>query len=167
MPELSHALQEKIVQWSAPHELLPTAHFVASQRLATLGRNPARPPLLLTSVSRIVEQKFLLMRIADASGRSALQRILEALGDRGYYILLSSGDSDYERFFAYLSTQHRDFIFLNNYSDPCAEWLYANGDLFLMPSSFEPCGIGQMLAMRDGQPCVVHAVGGLRDTVED
>jgi len=36
-----------------------------------------------------------------------------------------------------------------------------------MPSSYEPCGLGQMIAMRHGQPCLVHAVGGLKDTVQD
>ena len=56
---------------------------------------------------------------------------------------------------------------MNGYSDWCASALYASDDLFVMPSSFEPCGISQMLAMRDGQPCLVHSVGGLKDTVTD
>jgi starch synthase len=48
-----------------------------------------------------------------------------------------------------------------------AEPVYAAGNLFLMPSSFEPCGISQMLAMRHGQPCVAHGVGGLIDTIHN
>jgi len=167
MPALAQQLQEDVVHWCAHHDLLPAANFVAYQRLADLGRSPERPHLLLISVSRVVDQKFMLMRITDPSGRTALQHILEALGERGFYLLLGNGNSDYERFFTYMSTQHRNFIFLNGYSERSADMLYGNGDLFLMPSSFEPCGIGQMLAMRDGQPCVVHAAGGLKDTVQD
>jgi len=81
--------------------------------------------------------------------------------------MLGSGDPDFERFFAGIAARRRNFLFLNGYSDPLANLLYASGDLFLMPSSFEPCGISQMLAMRSNQPCVAHAVGGLKDTVTD
>jgi len=165
--ELARLLKAEVVRWGGRGNLLPPVHLAAYRRLSALEHSAVRPQMLLTSVSRAVEQKFLLARTADASGRPSLQSILSALGTGGYYLLLGTGDRDYEDFFAGLSAQHDNFIFLNGYSERCAELLYGNGDLFLMPSSFEPCGIGQMLAMRDGQPCVVHAVGGLRDTVQD
>jgi starch synthase len=66
-----------------------------------------------------------------------------------------------------IARENRRLLFLCGYSESLAAPLYRAGDLFLMPSSFEPCGISQMLAMRATQPCVVHSVGGLKDTVED
>ena len=66
-----------------------------------------------------------------------------------------------------MSLKYENFIFLNGYSNECSDILYANGHLFLMPSSYEPCGISQLYAMREGQPCLLHGVGGLNDTVKD
>jgi starch synthase len=68
---------------------------------------------------------------------------------------------------AAIAEQYPNLVFLCGYSESLAEPLYRSGDLFLMPSSFEPCGISQMLSMRRAQPCVVHDVGGLHDTVND
>ena len=62
--------------------------------------------------------------------------------------------------------EHSNFLYLQGFSEELADLVYMVGDLFLMPSSFEPCGISQMLAMRAGVPCIVHSVGGLKDTVE-
>jgi starch synthase len=48
-----------------------------------------------------------------------------------------------------------------------ARRIYAGADLYLMPSRFEPCGQGQMIALRYGTPAIVHRTGGLADTIVD
>jgi len=124
----------------------------------------ARPRHLLTSVGRLVEQKVAIM-LQSAGHDSALEKLLAKLGPENLVILLGSGDQQITHQLAAIASKYANFLFLNGYAENLSAALYECGDLFLMPSSFEPCGISQMLAMRVGQPCVVHGVGGLKDTV--
>jgi starch synthase len=163
--QILDVLRAEVTQWIARESRLSSAHYLADKRLAKLG--PDRPRVLLTSIGRTTAQKVRLFRERTASGLSALEDILAMLGPDGLFVMVGSGDPDYERYLSEMSGRHEQFLFLNAYSDAVAELLFAGGDLFLMPSSFEPCGISQMLAMRAGQLCVVHGVGGLRDTVTD
>lgn len=158
-------MNAQLLLMAAGELTLSSALFIAQKRLGDLSRR--RPKFIITSVGRITEQKVRLLRQPTSSGSSALEAVLEKLGKNGLLILVGSGDPDYEKFLAETSAQHSNFIFLRGYSEELVKALYDMGDLFLMPSSFEPCGISQMLAMRSGQPCLVHHVGGLRDTVED
>lgn len=140
-------------------------HTLATQRV---DEQPHRRPFhLLTSIGRLVEQKISLFLQETSSGRSALEDILLGLGDHGLLMLLGSGEQRYEEQLAAIAERHSNLIYFHGYSEALSDALYSSGDLFLMPSSFEPCGISQMIAMRYAQPCVVNAVGGLRDTVED
>ena len=141
------------------------AHMLARQRISAF---PKRRPLhLLTSIGRLVAQKATLLLLDAEKGASPLQALSETLGRSSVIVILGSGEPLFEK--RMLEVAHRcpNVLFLNGYSELLSDPLYAAGDLFLMPSSFEPCGISQMLAMRSGQPCVVHGVGGLRDTIED
>jgi starch synthase len=164
-PRLLRQMREQVLLWAARSEQLASAHFIAQRALERIGDE--RPRTLLTSVGRITDQKAGLMRQPTSSGIPALHAALKALGHDGLLLMLGSGDPDYEQFLTESSVRYPNLVFLRGYSDALADTFYRHGDLFFMPSSFEPCGISQMLALRAGQPCLVHAVGGLRDTVID
>ena len=171
--ELFLLCENELLKWLGDGPVVESAHIIASRRLAhrlsasNCEGEKQGSPFILSSVGRITDQKVLLLRQIMPDGQSALDHLLELLGDDGVFILLGSGDAQLEQFLTGIASVRKNFIFMKGYSEALSQSLYSSGDLFLMPSSFEPCGISQMLAMRAGQPCLVHSVGGLRDTVRD
>jgi len=127
----------------------------------------SQPQNLLLSIGRVVDQKVPLFLEPVSGYPSALQAILAEAGADTLFIMLGNGEHDLEERFVEIAQSNDNFLYLRGYVDALSGPLYSIADLFLMPSSFEPCGISQMLAMRAGQPCVVHAVGGLKDTVDN
>lgn len=126
-----------------------------------------RPRNILLSIGRVVGQKVPLFLEPVEGHASALEAILTNSGADTLFIMLGGGDWELEEHLAQIARSYDNFLYLRGYVESFSAPLYAAADLFLMPSSFEPCGISQMLSMRAGHPCVVHAVGGLKDTVED
>ena len=139
------------------------AHTLALERVVSMPKR--RPRHLLTSIGRLVAQKATLLLHEDMAGKSAIRRIADGLGSDGVVIMLGSGDPAFETRMLDVAQDMPNLIFLCGYSEVLADPMYHAGDLFLMPSSFEPCGISQMLAMRRSQPCVAHDIGGLSDTI--
>jgi len=155
--------EHELIKWIANKPLVDNAHLIAMTRIKQLEGK--KQPILLTSVGRITDQKVRLFQQVIPNGETALEQLLTLLGDDGVFILLGSGDKKLENYLTKIASTQTNFIFLKGYSETLSENIYRSGDLFLMPSSFEPCGISQMLSMRAGQPCLVHSVGGLSDTV--
>ncbi len=81
-------------------------------------------------------------------------------------LILGTGEAHYEQFFKDLQREFPDRVAAKiTFNLALASRIYAGGDIYLMPSKSEPCGLSQMNAMRYGTVPVVHATGGLRDTV--
>lgn len=152
-----------VEKWMGASVQLSSTHYLADRRLLTWAKKAKG--ITVTSVGRITEQKVRLLFSPAPNGKIALANMLDSLGEDGVFIMLGSGAAHYEAALTKLAGQYANFIFLNGYEETLSELLYHYGDLFLMPSSFEPCGISQLLAMRAGQPCLVGSVGGLKDTV--
>ena len=81
-------------------------------------------------------------------------------------LILGTGESQFESFFTELAEEFPDQVAAKiTFNLGLAARIYAGGDIYLMPSKSEPCGLSQMNAMRYGTVPVVHATGGLKDTV--
>ena len=81
-------------------------------------------------------------------------------------LILGTGEAQFESFFRELEQEYPDRVSAKITFDlGLASRIYAGGDIYLMPSKSEPCGLSQMNAMRYGTVPVVHATGGLKDTV--
>ncbi len=114
---------------------------------------------LFVAVTRTVAQKFGILLTGMKDGRTLLEHIL----DRPLaLIVLGSGDLEH---WLDALMQRPNALFLNLFDAGAATRLYGAGDVFLMPSDFEPCGISQMISMRYGCLPLVHDIGGLHDTV--
>ena len=112
---------------------------------------------LYALVSRITWQKG--MNLVFAACRDLAKR-----GDN--IILLGSGEYDCEQEMERLRAEFPDHIGIYvGYNNALAHQIYAGSDLFMMPSLFEPCGLGQMIAQRYGTLPIVRRTGGLKDSV--
>jgi starch synthase len=98
-----------------------------------------------------------------------LADIVPELLRRGVQLaVLGTGNPQWERTWAELASRYRDRVGVAlRFDETLAKRMYGGCDLFLMPSQFEPCGLAQMYAMRYGAVPVVHATGGLEDSVID
>jgi len=84
------------------------------------------------------------------------------------FVILGSGDYQYEKFFKEMTAYYPGrFAAYIGFDDVLAHKIYSGADVFLMPSMSEPCGLAQMISLRYGTLPIVHATGGLKDTITD
>jgi starch synthase len=108
-------------------------------------------------VTRLTPQKGVTLT------RDAIWRILDT---GAYFVLLGSGAQEYEGFFQHVrDTRPGQVGVYFGFSGPLSHQVEAGADLFLMPSSYEPCGLNQMYSLKYGTVPIVRGVGGLDDTI--
>ena len=153
-PAVDPALPER---YSAADLSGKAACKAALQRELGLDAAPRAP--LAAAIGRLAHQK----------GYDVLAEAVPALIERGLQlVLLGTGDQGLQDSFVALAGRFPGKVSVNlRFDDGLAHRIEGGADLFLMPSRFEPCGLNQLYSLRYGTLPVVHAVGGLADSIKD
>lgn len=119
------------------------------------------------TVNKDVPMIGLVSRLTHQKGCDLIINILEELLKEDIQVVvLGTGDYMYEESFKSFQGRYPNKISANiKFSNELAHKIYAASDMFLMPSLFEPCGLGQLIALRYGSIPIVRETGGLKDTV--
>lgn len=109
----------------------------------------------------------MITRLDYSKGIDVLLKAISSFDfSRFQLIVLGSGNPYYQGLLANITTGYPESMVVDfEYNESIAKRIYAGADIYLMPSLFEPCGLGQLYAMRYGAVPIVNPVGGLKDTV--
>jgi starch synthase len=147
----------------AQHYTKKTWHTAKVKNASALRKKlhlPQSSVPIIGLIGRLVEQKGLDILLP------ALEQLLPT--ERFQCVIIGTGDKAYEEALQQLAQKFpRSLAVHIGFDDALARQLYAGADCFLMPSRFEPCGLGQLISMRYATVPIVRATGGLADTVKD
>ncbi len=122
---------------------------------------------LSLTINKDIPMIGLVSRLTHQKGCDLIVKMLdELLKEDVQVVILGTGDYIYEESFKSFSNKFKNKISVNiTFSNELAHKIYAASDMFLMPSLFEPCGLGQLIALRYGSIPIVRETGGLKDTI--
>jgi len=111
----------------------------------------------------------MVSRLADQKGLDLISKAIKNVLKMGaQFILLGTGDALYHKLFEKIAKTRKAKASVNlRFDAVLAEKIYASSELFLMPSRFEPCGLGQLICFRYGTIPIARLTGGLKDTVHE
>ncbi|MEW6661052.1 MAG: glycogen synthase GlgA [Bacillota bacterium] len=120
---------------------------------------PGREVPVIGLVTRLAAQKGL--DLIDGMAHQFLREDIQ-------FIVLGKGEDQFQQMFIQLGKAYRSKVGVTiGFDTELAQLIYAGSDMFLMPSRYEPCGLGQMISLRYGTIPIVRATGGLEDTILD
>ena len=147
-------------------------HIAANYNLETVGKKKINKRALQEEFGLEVREDVpivaMITRLSEQKGVDLVRHVFHEIvqGDV-QFILIGSGEEEYESFFSHMEYIYRDKVRAYiGFNEPLACRVYAGADLFLMPSLFEPCGLSQLIAMAYGTIPLVRETGGLNDTVQ-